>query len=324
MARIFIICCIYGANPAYLRAQLASIQSQSQADWRCLLLDDGGNDAMIAEIDALCAADPRFAYRRNTVSLGVYRNFEVGLQAAPEDCALICFCDQDDVWEPQKLAQLAAAFDDPAVLLAHSDLALIDGADRLLEPSAIVFEGRDTADFSAARLVLRNSVTGCAAMLRRDLLAHVLPFPEMGPQRIVLHDSWCAIVAALSGRVAFVPAALVRYRQHGGNIVGAVTGPAFANPRAALVWTLDYARLTEAIRRLVLTALTRPGAASALAGQARRQLARTAFSRLGLRLLLTGNKYGWPALCVGCLPVLRPIAYMIGKSSAALRRISMH
>ena len=35
-------------------------------------------------------------------------------------------CDQDDVWEPEKLATLDACFrDDPSVLLAFHDLAII-------------------------------------------------------------------------------------------------------------------------------------------------------------------------------------------------------
>jgi len=305
MSGVFIICGLYHADPGFWRAQVASLRAQSDPGWRCLMLDDGGNEPLAAEIAALVRDDPRFSYHRNLTRQGVYRNFETGLRAVPEDCDLICFCDQDDVWEPGKLARLRTEFRDPTVLLAHSDLTLIDGQDRVLAPSAFAYEGRHQGPPSAARLVVRNSVTGCALMLRRSLLDHALPFPEMGPRRIVLHDSWCAILAALMGRVAVVPEPLIRYRQHGGNVVGAVAQTGSGGLRAALGWVRDYARLIESIRHLVLVFATRPEADPRLTRQARRCLGRLAMLRLGARLLLGGDRHGWPTLVVGLRPLWR-------------------
>lgn len=39
---------------------------------------------------------------------------------------MIALSDQDDIWYPDRLAEAVKAFDNPALLLRHSDVLLID------------------------------------------------------------------------------------------------------------------------------------------------------------------------------------------------------
>ena len=61
-----------------------------------------------------------------------------------------------------------------------------------------------------------NQVTGCAMLVNRALLQAALPLPGSA----LMHDWWCALLAAGGGR-QFVDQALVLYRQHGANQLGA-------------------------------------------------------------------------------------------------------
>ena len=67
------------------------------------------------------------------------------------------------------------------------------------------------------RLISRNEVTGCAMACNRALLEIALPISGQA----VMHDWWLALCAGYFGRLAFIPDKLVKYRQHGDNVIGA-------------------------------------------------------------------------------------------------------
>ena len=217
----FIVLCCYQPNLEYLQAQLASISRQTDPGFRCLVQDDASPPEWSAQIAAACAGDPRFSFRRNETRLGVFHNFEHGLRYTPKDAQYVCYCDQDDLWAPQKLARQRAVLQDPEVMLCHTDLELIDGEGGTLHPSCFAFEQRNVEDYSLPQLILRNSVTGCTLAFRATLLLQLLPFPEQGVTPRFHHDHWTVLNATLRGKVVAIKEPLVRYRQHGNNVLGA-------------------------------------------------------------------------------------------------------
>ena len=68
-----------------------------------------------------------------------------------------------------------------------------------------------------ARLLVSNTVTGCTALCNEALLRRALPIPPAA----VMHDWWLALVAGAFGRLSFIDAPLLQYRQHGANTIGA-------------------------------------------------------------------------------------------------------
>src|SRR4029077_11295650 len=115
-------------------------------------------------------------------------------------------------------------------LLVHSDLSVVDDALRELQPSFWRYSGFDPERTNLARLLLKNTVTGCASLVNLPLV--MLPVPV--PPAALLHDYWLALVAAAAGRIAVVREPLVAYRQHARNAVGAREyGCGDAHPRPA-------------------------------------------------------------------------------------------
>ncbi len=218
---------------AFLAEQIESIQRQTYTAWRLLIRDDGSTDRSVEVVREFAAHDPRVELLTDARGrLGVVGNFaalaeSVGWveSARPTQPGYVAFCDQDDVWHPQKLAMqlecMQAAERDSAPhtpLAVHTDLAVVDSRLRPLHPSFLRFQGLwHESDRPLRTLVVQNFVTGCTLLVNRALLEVALPMP---PQALV-HDWWLALCAAATGRLEFLPQATVDYRQHGGNTIGA-------------------------------------------------------------------------------------------------------
>ena len=209
---------VYRPDQEYFMQQLNSIDAQSYENLELLLLEDcGGNAAELQEIVSQTLHRVRWEFHSNEKNLGSTGTFEKLVSMAKGD--LIALCDQDDVWEKDKLSALAACFEDPAVTLAYSDLSVIDGKGTLVADSFTKVR-KNLKHFSGAGLypffIRRNCVTGCAMMVRRQVVQDALPFPE-----VYIHDHWLTLWAAVKGTLAFIPRPLVQYRLHGHNQIGA-------------------------------------------------------------------------------------------------------
>lgn len=219
------LCTHNGAD--YLAPQIESICRQTRLPDEIVLSDDASSDATVdlarREVGRWAAEGaPRLRILRNATALGISANFEQALRACSGD--VIVLCDQDDVWLPDRVERALSEFNRrPDLLLLHSDAQLVDADGRTIghglfhalevRPWEIswLHEGRAFDVF-----LRRNLVTGATTMFRRELLQCALPFPPGW-----LHDEWLGAVAATVGRVDVLELALVAYRQHGRNAIGA-------------------------------------------------------------------------------------------------------
>lgn len=206
------------------RNQIESIRGQSHANWVCVISDDCSSPGRFAAIEREVAGDPRFIVSRSTRRLGFYQNFERALALAPRDAAYVALADQDDRWYPDKLARLLGALGEAQ--LVYSDARVIDRAGHV--QSDTYWPTRRNNHRDLLSVLVANSVTGAASLLRRELLDHALPFPPA--QFAHFHDHWLALTALSLGDIEFVQEPLYDYVQHG----GAALGHAAANRMLAL------------------------------------------------------------------------------------------
>jgi glycosyltransferase involved in cell wall biosynthesis len=234
--------------PDRLRRQLDSIREQSWGNWVCVISDDRSSPGAFAEIERAVAGDSRFVVSRAPERLGFLRNFERAIRLAPPEAALLALADQDDRWFPDKLAALAETLErNPRAQLAYSDMRITDGEGRVLSDTYWYLR-RNRCDDMASMLVA-NSVTGAAAMFRRELLADALPFPPAHPTQLVYHDHWLALCALATGEIAYLDRPTYDYFRHDDSIT-VLEAPDWLRPasgvagRARLFWR----RLTRRIR----------------------------------------------------------------------------
>ena len=210
----------------FLREQLDSLIAQSETKWDLLIRDDGSTDETLEIIQFYTQKDERIRLLSDQLgptgsALG---NFAALLKAAFTQGAEYVFCcDQDDVWEPNKLELVMARLKQlegkgTAPCLVHHDLVVVNDS---LEPVADSFfrlmRLQPGDQYKPQRLISRNEITGCAMACNRALLELALPVSDQA----VMHDWWLGMCAGFFGRLAFMPQRLVKYRQHASNTIGA-------------------------------------------------------------------------------------------------------
>lgn len=214
---------------AYLPQLLASIDEQDFDGWRLLVSDDGSEDGTVelltafrrahpGKVEILLCSEPSGSARNNFIRL---------LRAAP-DSPYYAFCDQDDVWVPGKVRALlteclavesGAGVETPC--LAYSDLAVVAADLTVVAPSFMAEIKTDPGKVTFGSMLVENSIPGCAMLFNRAMLREFRSYS--GPlDAVLMHDWWMALLAFGCGRVGFVPAKLVLYRQHGLNAAGSV------------------------------------------------------------------------------------------------------
>ena len=219
----------HNPDPGLFETQIASIREQSDRDWVCVVSDDCSDPQSFERIGEVLSGDARFSVSRSGARLGFYRNFERALGLAPPTAGLVAIADQDDRWHPGKLATLREALG-PARLV-YSDQRVVTPGGEVL--SGTYWSKRRNNHTNLASLLISNTVTGAASLMRHDLLDDALPFPEVLGEPY--HDHWLGLVALCSGEIAYVDRPLYDYVQH----ENAVLGHAGANTvegRSGMAW----------------------------------------------------------------------------------------
>ena len=200
--------------PVLFERQLDSIRAQTHRNWICVISDDSSSPERFQAILDAVGDDPRFVVSRSTRRLRFYRNFERALELAPRAADYVAMADQDDFWHPDKLETLLAEIG--GAQLVYSDARITDRSGEVLSPTYWSIRRPNHEDLLS--LLMANSVTGAASLLRRELLDYALPFPPR--QFSHFHDHWIGLTARVLGDVAFVERPLYDYVQHGGAVLG--------------------------------------------------------------------------------------------------------
>ncbi len=208
----------------FLEAQLDSLLAQTFTDFTVVVSDDASTDGTPNMLEQYARKHPGFLKilepRENR--LGACANFARLLDLTQAD--YVFFCDQDDIWLPEKMAltfermqQIEANSATATPVLVHTDLMVVDENLAVLGRSFVRYAGIDPMRNKFENLLLGNIATGCTILINRSLLECARPIPKGA----LMFDFWLAQVAAGLGNIGFLDQATVLYRQHSKNLIGA-------------------------------------------------------------------------------------------------------
>jgi glycosyltransferase involved in cell wall biosynthesis len=205
----------------FLLEQLQSLNDQSYDDIHLLVRDDGSTDgtcSILSEPSANMGLVMSVIYGHN---IGVISSFFELLSHADDDAKYYSFCDQDDVWKPDKLTRAITQLDripSHIPVMYCSSTELVDESLHHLGywPS----KPRKGSSFSNA--IIENIAVGCTIVINRaakELILRKIP----DPNRIIMHDWWIYLCISAFGQVVYDSEPNILYRQHGSNIIGGTT-----------------------------------------------------------------------------------------------------
>ncbi|WP_395767510.1 glycosyltransferase family 2 protein [Aquirufa sp.] len=223
------LCTFNGAE--FLSKQLESIKQQTLPIHEMVVCDDGSSDETLAILERFSKQVPfSVQVHQNPVNLGSSKNFEKCIKLCEGD--LIFLCDQDDVWEPQKVEQIVHYLTEhPEHEAVFSNATMIDQAGFPTGKTSfdqIEFTAEIQSIWQAGgsfRILLKGYiVTGAALAIKKRALKNISPVPNITKE--LIHDGWIALNLSINNQIGFINTCLIQYREHSNQQVGFKSKPA--------------------------------------------------------------------------------------------------
>lgn len=212
----------------FLHEQLDSILAQTYTDWQLFVRDDGSTDNTLDILQKYAEMYPQkiTIYKDNLYNLGAMHSFEqLLLKCAHNQYTM--FCDQDDVWLPnkielfvQKMHEVEAQFAN-LPLVVHGDMIVVDKNLDSIHPSFWQYSHirPEILDDKLYFLAICNTITGCSCLFNNKAKQYMLPISKQA----YMHDAWLGLTTLKNkGKIIPIFEPTMLYRQHNTNTLGAV------------------------------------------------------------------------------------------------------
>lgn len=201
----------------YISQQIESVLNQDNVNVELIVRDDGSTDETINILEKYNRLYSNFRYYlgENIGPAGSFIDLINNCKTDKSKEIYFAFCDQDDVWEHDKLIsaiKMMTTYDDDKPLLYYSNLKIVD--------SDLNYLGVSTKNhyqeikYSA---LIDCPATGCTEVFNYsafDLIRNNIP------KNCLMHDYWTYIVCKFFGNVVFDSTPHILYRQHENNVIG--------------------------------------------------------------------------------------------------------
>lgn len=243
----------------FIDEQLSSLFAQTFQDFQLIVRDDGSSDSTLDIVEQYRNRySDRVVIRKNPSRQGPCRTFSLLVEESGSP--YIAFCDQDDVWRPDKLELSVSAMKaveaehgSGTPVLVFSDLTIVDNNLRVMAPSLWKLGHINPDRASLGAMLVQNLVSGCTALANRSLILKASPIPKGA----TMHDTWLGLTAVVFGVLQPLHETTVQYRQHGENTVGAGHGWKSGNLLKRLHHDKPFKERIEASRKQAETFVDR-------------------------------------------------------------------
>jgi glycosyltransferase involved in cell wall biosynthesis len=236
-----LLCTLNGER--FLAQQLNSLELQTFKNWKLIASDDGSSDSTKSILLAFQKGfEPGKVRIIDGPRHGAPANFLALACREHLDSTYYAFCDQDDLWDADKLARAIDVLellgsDIPALYCSRT--RLVDEEEKEIGLSPLF---QKSPSFKCA---LVQSIAGGNTMVFNRKARELLAF---GGRDVIVpsHDWWLyQLVSACGGEVFYDPHPSLRYRQHAANIIGSNMGFAARLRRLRMLQTGRFRQWTD-------------------------------------------------------------------------------
>ncbi|MCW2279001.1 glycosyltransferase family 2 protein [Heliophilum fasciatum] len=230
----------------YLVPQLDSLIAQDYAAIHITARDDGSTDQsckLLEDYSLKLKMQPMVGRKRSLQlikgeNIGAAQSFMQLIHDALPDAGYYAFCDQDDVWLPDKMSVAIRVIQErerqnaDCPIMYCSRVTLADEDLHYLGESKIPQRGP-----AFANALLENIAYGCTVVFNQAAKKRIV---DQRPTFFLWHDWWLYLVVSAFGQVIYDPVSRIFYRQHGANSVGSEANP----------WTNWRRRIRQFLHRM--------------------------------------------------------------------------
>ena len=213
MQKVTVLLSTYNGEK-FISEQLESLLAQHGIDVRILIRDDGSTDSTLDIIESYRAAHPDLIQIKSGLHKGFSGSF-YSLVCESGDSDYYAFCDQDDVWLPDRLKTAVSMIDNDSLIpeMYFSNATLTDSE---LRPVMSLYDDFSFPPLKSMRMTDNPSV-GCTIVFNRKARDCFIMADE---NKIIYHDFWMYLICSYLGRVIYDDTCGVLYRQHRENVMG--------------------------------------------------------------------------------------------------------
>ncbi|GGE63331.1 hypothetical protein GCM10011413_32190 [Pedobacter psychrotolerans] len=199
--------CTYNGEK-YLKYQLDSLVAQTYKNIEIIIVDDCSNDNTKSILSEYQSRYVQIKLFFNLENIGFNKNFEKAIKLAKG--VFIAICDQDDVWDLDKLEELKANIGDKGMIFSNS--RLIDETGFFQGKHLFESSGFTSSDYRF--ILINNYVAGHTILAKAHFIEQTLPFPEHG-----YYDWWIGFIATYNQQIIFLDKVLTSYRVHSNSVI---------------------------------------------------------------------------------------------------------
>lgn len=214
MQKITVLLSTYNGEK-FISEQLDSLLAQQEVDVRILIRDDGSTDSTLHIIENYKNAYPDLIHIKSGPHKGFSGSFYSLACEAAGDSDYYAFCDQDDVWLPDRLETAVSMIDSdsPIPEMYFSNATLTDSE---LRPVRSLYDDFSFPQLMSMRMTDNPSV-GCTIVFNKKAREYFIMADE---NKIIYHDFWMYLICSYLGKVIYDDRCSVLYRQHKDNVMG--------------------------------------------------------------------------------------------------------
>lgn len=219
MKKISVILSIYKPNTTFLKKQLKSIDDQTYNNTELVIRNDCPDTKLDKKIIKECIKNKKIIYIEDKLgNLGYTKSFEELVKSIKHD-GYIAFCDQDDIWEKDKLSLMIKTLEKEEKDLCVCDRYIIDENDKIVSEiknadNPVWNNYEDLFNQSPFLAIAPGMSIVCkASFAKKNLPYHPFAF-----------DKYLTCCAIFENQLTKIDKSLVRYRRHGNNVSGVLNG----------------------------------------------------------------------------------------------------
>ena len=224
MKKCSILLSVYKPNKTDLIKQLNSLDNQTYENLEVLIHDDCPEERCDKNLFSECLKKVKYRILPYlNKNLGYTKAFERLVKEVKHD-GYISFCDQDDIWLPNKVEESIKELEKNNAVLVATDRMKIDENDNVTcksvwHTSTQRYLTWETGDDIAKYNVFNCYSPGMCILTTADMARKALPFSiHTG------HDLWIIACACMNGVIARLDKPLIMNRRHGNNASGFLIG----------------------------------------------------------------------------------------------------